>query len=249
MIKIKALILCAGYATRLYPLTLNTPKPLLKIAGKPIIEYILEQLRQISIIDQIYIVTNSRFYPNFTEWLSSYTSKKPIEIINDQTTSNDDRLGAVKDINLVISQKRISEDLLVIAGDNFSEFSLESFVSFFKQKGTSIALCDLKDKSLLANRFGTAVIDKTSRIIDFEEKPKIPKSTLAATASYLYKKEDLPIIKECAEQESFDAPGHLFIYISKRKPAYGFVFKERWLDIGTKEDLEKANQLYSRPIK
>ena len=130
----KAIILAAGYATRLYPLTLNKPKPLLEVAAKPIIEHILFKIEKIKEINNIFIVTNNKFYAKFASWLAVYESKKKIKIINDKTSSNEDRLGAVGDIKFVLEQEKLNDDVMIIAGDNLFEFSLSGPVKIFKEK-------------------------------------------------------------------------------------------------------------------
>src|SRR3989344_4509975 len=145
----KCIILAAGYAIRLYPLTLDRPKPLLPIAGKPIIEHILEKINDLDDIDEILIVTNSKFFDNFRNWKRGYSSSKPIKIINDRTKSEEDRLGAIGDLDFVIKHEKIDGNLLVIAGDNLFNFSLKHLHDFFRKKSASvIALYDIKDKSL-----------------------------------------------------------------------------------------------------
>ena len=147
MIKTKALILAAGYATRLYPLTENQPKPLLKVANRPIVEHILEKLKRADNVNEVMIVTNARFYDHFRIWLNHFDYPKEIKIINDGTISNDDRLGAVGDINYVLKEEEINDDLLVIAGDNLFGFQIQDFINHFQQKNNSVvALHDLKDK-------------------------------------------------------------------------------------------------------
>ncbi|MBI2655805.1 NTP transferase domain-containing protein, partial [Candidatus Woesearchaeota archaeon] len=144
-----AIILAAGYATRLHPLTKDKPKPLLDVAGRPIIEHIIEKLGQISDVGKILIVTNERFERNFREWLENFDAKKPIEIINDGTSSNDDRLGALGDIHFAIASKEIDDDIIAIAGDNLFELSLTDVHNFFrKKKSNVIVLHDVKDFEL-----------------------------------------------------------------------------------------------------
>ncbi len=240
----KAIILAAGYATRLYPLTKDKPKPLLIVAGKPMVEHILDKIIVLDDVDEVFIVTNNKFYSHFENWLKVYSYPKKIKIINDGTNTNEDRLGAIGDIDFVIKQENIDDDLLVIAGDNLFEFSLKDFADYSKEKKTSIiALFDLKEKDKVANKFGVVIIDENKKVIDFEEKPSEPKSTLAATACYLYKKEDIAKLKDyLKERESTDAPGHFFEYLSKQKPVYAFIFEGRWWDIGSLEQLEEADE-------
>ena len=242
----KAIILAAGYSTRLYPLTLNKPKPLLNIGGKPLIERIIEKIDEIPEITNIYIVTNNKFHDSFLTWHSQYKSKKDCLIINDNTLTNETRLGAIGDINFVISQEKIDEDVLVIAGDNLFEDSLLNLVELFNKKKSSIvAVQDLKDKNLLANKFGTVIVDENFKIIDFQEKPEKPKSSLASTAIYLFSKEDLSELKQYINQkENLDNSGDFIKYLSSKKNIYSFVLEKKWYDIGGITDLRDADIRY-----
>jgi len=242
----KLLILAAGYATRLYPLTLDKPKPLLKIGGKPIVEHILEKAKNIEEINEVFIVTNNKFYKNFLEWQDAFSYHVPVKIINDKTETNESRLGAVGDIDFVIRSDNIDEDLIVIAGDNLFEFNFTNFINFYKEKkSTIVALIDLKEKEKLANTFGTVLLDENKKVINFEEKPKDPKSTLAATACYIFTKEDLTELKKCMdENKKPDNSGDFVNYISQKKDVFGWVFEERWWDIGSKEQLEEVRHKY-----
>ncbi len=240
----KALILAAGYATRLYPLTEHNPKPLLKVGDKTIIEHILSKLEAVENLNQVYVVTNEKFYPVFDRWIKNITSTLKLKILNDGTTSNEDRLGAVGDIHFVIQQEQINDDLLVIAGDNLFGFTLPQFVDFYNQKNTSIvAFHDLKNPENVKEKYGVGIL-KGSKVVDFEEKPANPKSSLASTACYLFKKQDLPHIKTLIQTEKTDAPGDLIKYLAKNSEVHGFVFDEHWFDIGTFESLQEAEKVY-----
>jgi len=244
----KCLILCAGYATRLYPLTLDIPKPLLSIAGKPLVEHILTKIEELEDIDEIFIVTNNKFFNNFRNWKRNYSSTKPIKIINDKTTSDEDRLGAIGDIDFVVKQEKIDGDLLIIAGDNLFKFTLVKLSDFFKEKNASVvALYDIKDKNIAAGKYGVVEIDQNKRIIDLEEKPSEPKTTLVSTACYILSKEDIHELEKCIkEHKKLDNLGDFIKCLSKRKYVYGFVFNERWVDIGSHEQLKEADIAWSR---
>lgn len=239
----KAIVLAAGYSTRLYPLTLNQPKPLLKVAGKPMLEHIMFRIEEVDDINGIFIVTNDKFYPHFLEWVKNYRSNKKINIINDGTKKNEDRLGAVGDIHFVIKNEKIDDDVLVIAGDNLFEFSLDHMNIFFNEKKSPVvALSDVKDKEL-AKKYGIVDLDEKEKIIGFEEKPNEPKSTLASTACYIFSKEDLEILEKSISQgKKPDNLGDFIKFLSEKKHVYGFVFSERWFDIGSKEQLDKADK-------
>ena len=238
----KAIILAAGYATRLYPLTENKAKPLLEVQGKPIIEYIVEKIEHCPEIDEIYIVTNEKFYMHFCEWLKTKKFKRRIHVINDKTTENGARLGAIGDIDYVISTQRVFDDFLVIAGDNMFSFQIGELIQFYKKYETTVvALYDTKDKKKIAGRLGCIELDKTNRVKGFEEKPEKPKTPLAATACYLFPQEDLHFIREALEEKHFDRPGDLIKFIAEKKPVYGFQFSGYWFDVGTHEEYALVN--------
>ncbi len=242
----KALILAAGYATRLYPLTEHRPKPLLEVAGKPIVEHIINKIESIQEISEILIITNHRFHDHFSIWLNHYQSPKKIKLINDGTFSNDDRLGAVGDINFVLKEEDIDEDLLVIAGDNLFGFLLQDFVDAFNNHGSSVlAFYDMKDIEKVRKRFGVGLLQE-NEVVDFEEKPAEPRSTLAATACYLFSKCDLQLVEELVEKGGADAPGDLVKWLVQRSKVNGFVFDEHWFDIGSFESLKEAEEEYSK---
>ncbi len=242
----KALILAAGYATRLYPLTKDTPKPLLDIAGKPMIEHIMAKVEELDGVDDVVVVTNDLFFLNFKRWSASYASPKRVTIVNDGTRSNGDRLGAVGDMYFAVQEHSIDDDLLVIAGDNLFDFSLVDFVAHFNKKKTStLAVRDLGDPALLAKRLGTVETDASSRVVGFEEKPEHPKTSLAATALYLFTKEDVHELKDlCANRKVPDASGEFIKYLMEKKPVHAFAFTQEWHDIGSHEQLAQVRRLF-----
>ena len=242
----KAIILAAGYGTRLYPLTKETPKPLLVIGGKPIIEHILDKLRDIKGLDRVFIVTNNKFYEKFEYWLKQFSFPKKIKLVNDQTNTNEERLGAIGDINFTLAMEDIEDDVIIVGGDNLFEDSLDEVYSAFKKtKSSAIALKDVESKEI-ARLMGVVSVDKDGKIIDFEEKPENPKSTLIATLVYFLKKEDLLMIPECVEKKIADRAGDFIKYLSQKKSVYTVTFKKRWFDIGGFNALEEANEFFSR---
>lgn len=241
----KAVILAAGYATRLYPLTEKQPKPLLNVGGKPVIEHILDKIKGLRDVDEVFIITNHRFYEQFRVWLNHFKFPKKMKLLDDGTLSNDDRLGAVGDINFVLQEEEINDDLLVIAGDNLFGFPLTKFTHLFQQLGKSVvAFHDLKEVEKVRKRFGVGVLNG-SKVFHFEEKPAQPKSTLAATACYIFPKTDLPLIEKSIEKGKADNPGDLIRYLTKESEVHGFVFTEHWFDIGNAESLQAAQAVYS----
>jgi glucose-1-phosphate thymidylyltransferase len=240
----KALILAAGYATRLYPLTLNRPKPLLPVAGKPILEYIISKIEKVEEIEEVYVVTNQKFTEHFQRWKNNFKSKKRIKILNDRTLSDKDKLGAVGDLRFVIEKEKISDDLFVVAGDNLFELDIPKFIDFFRKKGTSITLHDVREKEL-ARKYGIVTLDRDKRIINFEEKPKNPQTTLVATCMYLFSKDKLGLVKDyLREGNNPDAPGYYIQWLYKKREVYGFVFTDKWYDIGDLSQYDKADKDY-----
>ncbi len=240
----KALVLAAGYATRLHPLTENKPKHLLEVGGKAILGHIIDKINQVKEVSEIYIVTNHRFYDTFRIWLNHYPSPKKVKLIDDGTINNEDRLGAVGDINFVLKEESITEDLLVIAGDNLFGFSLAKFVTFFKEKNTPIvAFRDLKDVEKVRGKFGVGILEG-NKLTQFEEKPLKPQSTLAATACYIFPHRDLSLVERSIEQKKADNTGDLIKYLVKESDVHGFVFTEHWFDIGSPESFQEAQEVY-----
>ncbi|MBI2147233.1 nucleotidyltransferase family protein, partial [Candidatus Woesearchaeota archaeon] len=193
------------------------------------------------------IVTNDKFYGAFEAWKKTFRCTKPVSIVNDKTLSNEKRLGAIGDIDFVVRQRSIADDLMVIAGDNLFDFSLAGFCSFFKnKKSTILAVHDLGDPAKLAKTFGTVQVDKNGRVISFEEKPEHPRSSLAATACYLFTKEDVAELRRCIEENRKpDNSGDFIGWLSKKKAVHAYRFKGRWFDIGSHEQYDEVNRIYS----
>ncbi len=242
----KALILAAGYATRLYPLTLNKPKPLLFVGSKTITDRLIEKLEKIGDIDRIYIVTNQKFASKFEDWIQRASYKKDISIINDGTLTNETRLGAIGDIKFVIEREKIDDDMLILGGDNLFEFNLGSFVKFAESKeGFSIALRDVKDLKE-AKKYGIVSVDAQNRITEFVEKPKRPESTLAAMCIYYFPKEKLRLINTYLKTgKDKDAPGHYISWLVENDSVYGYKLEGEWFDIGDKRLLKLADKAYT----
>src|SRR5437773_7057855 len=245
-----ALILAAGYATRLYPLTLNKAKPLLEVGGKPIIEWVLDNLTAVPGFGATYIVTNDKFATDFQNWANGYQEQHrgmQIKIINDGSKSDGDKLGAIGDINLVLTRENLtSDDLLVIAGDNLFQQPLPEFVSEAKHSQATVAVHDVGNLEAM-KKYGTVTVDKNDVITNFEEKPAKPKSTLAAVALYYYSREVLPLFTTyLAAGNNPDQPGLFLQWLYTRKPVNTFEIKGRWLDIGSKETLENADKIFAK---
>ncbi len=245
----KVLILAAGYATRLYPLTLTTPKPLLPVAGKPMVEYVLDNLAPITGIDRIYVVTNAKFAGHFQKWADEYrTAKAKLEftIVNDGSTDDSNKLGAIGDINFVLKTQNVNDDLIVVAGDNLFSQSLEEFGELCREKKAPVlALYDVGNLEEI-KKYNSISTDSAGRITFFEEKPKNPTSTLTGIALYYYPKSTLPLIRQyIADGNNPDQPGRLVQWLYPRIPFYTWRVPGLWYDIGSKETLEEANKIFA----
>jgi len=243
----KALILAAGYATRLYPLTKDYPKPLLCVKNKPIITYIVERLQALDEVNEILVITNSKFVSQFEGWMKEIKIKKPLGLIDDLTKDLDDRRGAIGDMFFAIDKRNIKEDLLIIGGDNLFDGNLKDFLLFTKQKPNSpvIGAYNIRSRAK-ASKYGVVKLDKTNKIIDFQEKPKSPKSTLAAMCLYFFPKEKLELIGEydCSKAKKCDAAGFYIDWLRKKVAVYGFIFGGRWYDIGSHKYYNEAKQKF-----
>lgn len=240
----KAIILAAGYATRLYPLTKDRPKALLEVGSMPILDHIVENVEQIPAVDEIFIITNEKFYKHFTDWRDQRQGGLPITVYNDGTTTEDTRLGAIGDLKFTIDKGKISDDIIVLAGDNLIDFSILDFYDFYKQVDSD-CVCVKKIPIEDASRMGIVQVDDNNRIVDFEEKPDKPKSDLGAFAIYIYKKDSLAMIdKYLSEGNNTDAPGNLPAWLCKRQPVYAYVFEGNCYDIGTHEAYKEVQELY-----
>lgn len=242
----KCILLCAGYATRLFPLTENFPKALLEVGGRPIIDYTLDKVNKIDEIDAIYLVTNAKYAGHFSKWAEEKNNIKPITVFNDGTYSNDDRLGAIGDIYYTIQNAKIDDDILVLATDNLFEFELTDFVKFYNEKKAPV-VCVREEKYETLKRLGVAELTEDRKIIGFEEKPAEPKSKYGVYAEYIYPKEVLPKIKQYLDEgNSCDAPGNLVVYMYKQLPTYAYEFTGACYDVGTHEALAEVNNIYTK---
>jgi glucose-1-phosphate thymidylyltransferase len=246
----KVIILAAGYATRLYPLTLNQPKPLLPVAGKPMVEHVLDNLAPISGIDRIYVVTNAKFAAHFRTWAAGYQSRQAnleITVCDDHTTDDTNRLGAIGDINFVIETEKVDDDLIVVAGDNLFSEQLHDFGKLCREKNAPVlALYDVGNLEEI-KKYNAISVDGEGRITFFEEKPPQPTSTLTGIALYFYPRHTLPLIKQyIAEGNNPDQPGRLVQWLYPRTPFYTWRVPGLWFDIGSKETLEEANQIFGK---
>ena len=247
----KLIVLAAGYATRLYPLTLNQPKPLLPVAGKPMMEHVLDNLMPIDEIEEIYVVTNAKFVGHFERWASEYQTGhkvRPIRIINDKSTDDSNKLGAIGDMSLVIDEAKLNDDIIVVGGDNLFSESLQTFGGYCAQRQAPVTgVYDVGDLNEI-KKYNSIEIDENDRITYFEEKPAQPKSTLTGIALYYYPESVLALIKQyIAEGNNPDQPGRLVQWLYTRTPFYVWRIPGVWFDVGSKETLEEANRMFSQP--
>ncbi len=246
----KCIVLAAGYATRLYPLTENFPKPLLEVNGMSILDYLIRDIDKIEDINEHIIVSNHRYYEHFVNWKNNNTAiKKPIKVLDDGSVSNDTRLGAVKDILFAIESENIDEDILVIAGDNLIDFSFREFVDFADKKDSSAVMVNYEESLEELRRCGVMVPDEDMKIVSMEEKPKEPKSNWCVGPFYLYKKKDLHFIAQgIAEGCATDAPGSFVCYLCEKTPVYCYVMPGKRYDIGNLESYEYVKSVYNYKV-
>jgi glucose-1-phosphate thymidylyltransferase len=241
---VKAILLAAGYATRLYPLTENRPKVLLPIAGRPMLDWIADRVDAVAAVDALHVVTNARFADQLAGWAAARSARLEPVVHDDGTDSNETRLGALGDTALVIERAGLDgEHLLVVAGDNLFEFDLGDFVRFWEPKGvaSAVTLYDCGDLGL-ARQYGVVSVEDDDRIVDFVEKPPVAPTTLVATASYLYHREHVPLLRRyLAEGNTPDAPGSFIAWLHSRAPVYGWRFPGGWFDIGDSGQLLVAD--------
>lgn len=238
----KAVVLAAGYATRLYPLTLDRPKPLLEVGGRPMLDWVLERLQAMG-VDETIVVTNAKFTPHFTEWAKE---KDRVTVVNDGTTSNDDRLGAIGDLGFVLDGLGLDDDLVVVAGDNLFTDDISGFGAYGREVDAPvIAIHDVGDVELM-REYNQVEVDSAGRVLFMEEKPEQARTTLAAVALYFYPRHVLPLVEQyLAEGNNPDQPGRLPSWLYERTPVYAWRFPGDWYDIGSKEQLEEADRLLS----
>ncbi len=244
----KILILAAGYGTRLYPLIKDTPKSLLPIHGKPLINFILDKVQDLKGWDEIIVVTNNKFFNHFQEW----AKKQPrlankIRVVNDETNSPEDRLGSVGDIEFVLKKEKIKDDLLVVGGDNLFDYELETYLSFAQKKSpfATIGVFDIKNIEE-AKKFGVVTLNREQKVTAFEEKPSTPKSSLIAMCFYYFPKESLNFLAQYIQLfKKADKAGDYIHWLSQQTNVYGFQFEGKWYDIGSIESYQEAQKAFS----
>jgi len=238
----KVIILCAGYATRMYPLTERKAKALLPVGSKPILDHVIEKIP--SSLEKIIVISNDKFYEDFLNWSMKYGGR--VKVLNDKSESNETRLGGIGDLWFAIEEGGIDEDILVILGDNIFDFDLKKVVDFFEEvKKDVIVSHDVKSLEE-AKKFGVMSI-KNNKVISFEEKPENPKSTLVSTGIYIFSKDIVKKIKNYLEEgNSNEGPGYLIHYLMKTQDVYALPLEGKWYDIGSKETYEEVNRLWGK---
>lgn len=240
----KCIILAAGYATRLYPLTENFPKPLLQVGNKTILDWLVDDIVGIGEVENFVVVTNHKFVGHFREW--AHTKDVPVEVVDDGTSSNETRLGAVKDIWFAVEQLGIDEDLLVIAGDNILDFSMRGFLEFVREKGTSCVMCHEENDLTRQQKTAIITVDGQNLITSYEEKPKIPKGNLAVPPFYFYRAEDVRRIPEAlAAGCSADAPGSFAAWLSRQVSVHAWKMPGKRYDIGDLRSYEYVKDIFA----
>ncbi len=239
----KCLILAAGYATRLYPLTEKFPKPLLKIREKTIIDWLIDDIDTLNVIDEYIIISNHKYFDHFKSWAKD--KKQNVTVLDDGTTSNENRLGAVIDIKFAVDKLNINDDLLVLAGDNVLDFSLKHFIKYALDKNTSCVMRYYEESTQRLKKSGVAQIDGNEKIISLEEKPESPKSNWCIPPFYYYKNEDIKKINlAIADGCKTDAPGSLVGWMCQNSDVYALEMPGKRYDVGSLESYETIKNNY-----
>ena len=239
----KCLILAAGYATRLYPLTENFPKPLLKVGEKTILDWLIDDISTAGAADEFIVITNHRFAPQFAAWAAAHTI--PITVVDDGTSTNETRLGAVCDVRFAIDRLHLDDDLLIIAGDNVLDFSLTGFIRYAAEKGASCTMRYYEPDEKKLHRFGISEIGEDERLLSLEEKPDHPKSHWCTPPFYFYTKADAARIKDAiADGCGTDAPGSLVAWMCRHSVMYSMEMPGRRYDIGDLKSYQMVRETY-----
>lgn len=237
----RCLILAAGYATRLYPLTRDFPKPLLEVRGKPILNWLMDDIG--SAAADLTVITNHRFADRFRRWAADCS--RPVRILDDGTETNETRLGAVRDIRLAVDAMAPKEDLLVMAGDNLLDFSLRSFIRYAREKGTSCVMRYRETDEARLRSSGVAVVDEGGLILEMEEKPAAPKSRWCIPPFYYFRAGDADLVREGIRAGcGVDAPGSFIAWLSGVRPVHAWEMPGRRYDIGDLESYENVKKSY-----
>jgi len=241
----KCLILAAGYATRLYPLTKNFPKPLLEVGGKTILDWLIDDIDSAGLVDEYIVISNHRFASIFEEWAARHVLT--IHVLDDGTSSNETRLGAVRDIQFAIDTLGLDDDLLVMAGDNLLDFSLVRFIDYARGKGTTCIMRYYEPSIERLRKTGVATVNEEDLIIHMEEKPAEPKSHWCCPPFYFYRRSDVPLVKVGIDSGcGVDAPGSFIAWLSTQTPVHAYEMPGTRFDIGSLDSYEEAKRLFGK---
>ena len=239
----KCLILAAGYATRLYPLTENFPKPLLKVGDKAILDWLIDDIDGAGLVDEYVVISNHKFANHFQEWAAN--KKQKVTVVDDGTSSNETRLGAVKDIQFAIEKLDLDDDMIVIAGDNVLDFSLQSFVRYAKEKQTSCIMryYEANEQKLL--KCGVVTVDDNDRILRMTEKSPKPETHWCCPPFYYYTREDARLVQKGIESGcGTDAPGSYIAWLCTQTPVHAMEMPGRRYDIGNLQSYDQVQKEY-----
>ena len=244
----KSIILAAGYATRLYPLTKDFPKPLLKVGESSILDRLINDIDAFDEIDEHIIISNHRFISHFEQWKACTHLSKKVTILDDGSTENENRLGAVKDIAFAIETLSLDDDILVLAGDNVLDFSLEPFINYFANKQTTCIMRHYEGEKSRLQKTGVAIIDEKDKVIQMQEKPSEPASNWAVPPFYLYQRETLPLIVNAVKQSvcNTDAPGDFIAWFCSQRPVHAWKMSGKRYDIGDIRSYEEVQKIFQR---
>ncbi len=243
----KNIVLAAGYATRLYPITENFPKPLLEIGGETILDRMLRDVDALEGIDGHVIVSNHKFIGIFERWADGARRRyrHPVQVIDDGSVTNEGRIGAVNDLTLALDVCAVEDDILVAAADNVLDFSLAGFVDCFRRKATSLIMCHEEPSTAALQKTGVVVLDADDRVLSMEEKPREPKSHWAVPPFYIYCRADLPLIRSAvADGCRYDAPGNLAHYLTTRTVLHAWPMTGHRYDIGDVESYHRIREKF-----
>ena len=245
--KMICIVLAAGYATRLYPLTENFPKPLLSVGGKPLLNWLLEDIDQIPEVTEFVVISNHKFINHFESWAAEQKFTRPIRVLDDGSTDNENRLGAVKDILFAVETLQIQDDILVVAGDNLVNFSFSGFLSFMREKQASCVMCHEENDLKKQQRTAIIVKDENDKILSYEEKPQVPKGNLAVPPFYCYLAKDAARLSEALDAGCKpDAPGSFAAWLSRNTDVYAWNMPGKRYDIGDRASYEAVKELKVR---
>ena len=239
----KCLILAAGYATRLYPLTENFPKPLLEVGGKTILDWLLDDMDTMGVIDEYVVISNHKYYQHFVRWAATKSMK--ITVVDDGTSSNETRLGAVRDIQFAVNSLGLEDDMLVMAGDNLLDFSMTKFIRYALEKNAPCTMRYYEPSFQKLLKSGIVTVDENDKITRMTEKVPNPETNWVSVAFYYYPRETVRLIAQAlADGCGVDAPGSFLIWVSQRTTSYAMEMPGHRYDVGNLDSYQKIKEEY-----